>query len=240
MEGRSVQSVGPVFEAVQAVPARSSFRSGSLDAVCAGNRLYLGGTGNEAFRAGTLSAEGLVRLLAVTLPYWRPARNRPHKGHLFVRTLRGGQRLTHRNLAAFYAVEADGPDQRSVSARTIQRLLQVVGAAYHAARGDGVKVEAMLLSLLGKEGSTTPAGLLSTAKKTAPWAACLCTDSSAEARRRRLLARFRTSFDDGIWSRSHLEDLMAEISRATDEQDHPPGSGAVVPLRSVVASISSR
>ena len=221
-----VHSRNPPLGVAHAAAQRSPIAPETFDAACAHNREVLGSAGNEAFRAGTLSADGLARLMAVTLPHWRPARARPHKGHLFLNTARGGLRLTYRHLVDFYAVEADVPEQHKVSARSIQRMLQVVGAAYHAAQGEAVKVEAMLLELLDEDGRTTPAGLLRTARRKAPWAACLCRDRSPEAQRRRFLARFRSSLDEGAWSLVALEEFQAEVAAAVAElREEEAGNG---------------
>jgi hypothetical protein len=234
----------PHLVAGGAVRPRAAEGPSSFDVLCTRNNVVLGGAGNEAFRAGSITSDGLVRLLAVTLPHWRPSRRRPHKGYLFLQTSSGGLRLTHRHLVDFYGVRADAAEQRRVSGRSIQRVLQVVGAAHFVADGEPSKVEAMLLALLGEQGRTTPAGLLRTAKKTASWAACLCSDASPEAQRRRLVNRFRAQLDRGAWSREALEAFRAEIDRAIGEVQAgghagPPRHDRVRPGPIAVSTIGS-
>ncbi len=183
---------------------------------CEKNRKVLGPVGTQFLGAANnaIDAEGLSRFLAVTLPHWRPSANTPWKGQIVLATPLGGKRLSHRHLVEFYAVHAPTAAQRQISSRTIQRVLQVVGAAYHAARGDHAKVEAMLLALIDETGWITPAGLLETARETAAWAAPLGrAKPSAEAERACVLRLVRKSMARAPWPRAALEALQAEVAQ---------------------------
>jgi hypothetical protein len=193
-------------------------RAQAFEAACAENRALLGTVGDDAFRAGSVSPGGLERLLAVILPRWRPAARKPHKGCLVVATPRGGRRVPRQDLASFFAVQADTPDQRYVSGRTIQRVLQVIGAAHRAAHGDAAQIEAMLLALL-EGGCLTPAGLLEKARKATAWGKVLGrTALSAKAKRARIRHQFRESLAEEEWPRAELEAFHAEVAAALARQ----------------------
>ncbi len=203
----------------------------AYEVACAKNRAILGPVGTKFFGAAknTINADGLSRFLAVTLPHWRPSAKTSHKGQLVLATPLGGRRLSHRHLVEFYAVDAPTAEQRQISARSIQRVLQVVGAAYHAARGDAAKIEAMLLALLAATGSITPAGLLETARETAAWAAPLRrAKPSADAERARVLRLLRKSLARAPWPRAALETLHAEVAQALAQQ-RAAEQGAMLP-----------
>lgn len=96
---------------------------------------------------------------------WIPNPKNPHKGKVGIQAPnREIAKVSREDLPMFFGVNASDPLDIKASGQTLQRFLQVFGAAYAYFQADKGKIEYALIEALGLAKTPTPNGVLQVAK----------------------------------------------------------------------------